>query len=104
MFTDDSDNKFFGFPFLTNNLLDREQNNGTKTPHDTYRVYVNKEYVGNKVLIAQSEKIEDVEKYLKNKGFDNFSTSLEGNDYAITSEGTEAADMKSTLDVYLHIR
>lgn len=104
MFTDDADSKFYGFPFLTNNLLDREQNNGTKIGHDSYRVYVNKDYVGDKVLVAQNEKIDDVEKYLKNIGFTNFSTKLDGNSYMINSEGSETGDMISTLNVYLRNR
>lgn len=104
MFTDDAQNNFYGLPFLTNNLVDREQNNGSKIVHDSYKVFVNNDYVGDKVLVAQNEKIEDVEKYLRNTGFDNFSTKLTGNNYSISSEGTETADMKTTLSVYLHNR
>lgn len=104
MFSDDTDSKFFGFPFFLNNLADREQNNGSKMIHDAYRVYVNNDYVGDKVLVAQNEKVEDVEKYLKNAGFDNFTARLVGNEYIIDSPGNETADMKTTLAVYFNNR
>lgn len=76
----------------------------TMLVHDAYRVYVNNDYVGNKVLLAQNEKIEDLEKYLKNKGFQNFSTKLVGSEYMIYPEEGDSHNMKNTLQVYLNTK
>jgi hypothetical protein len=99
-----SQNDYIGFPFFFSVARSGEEQSVSKLAHDSYQVYVNNHYVGNKVLIAQNEKIEDVEKYLKNTGFENFSTKIEGNQYKINSQGTESEDLRDTLSVYLHNR
>jgi hypothetical protein len=75
-----------------------------KISHDIYRVFVNSDYVGNKVLLAQNEQIEGLEKYLKSKGFENFSTKLTGNEYVIKPIEGDSHDMKNVLEVYLQTR
>jgi homoserine acetyltransferase len=104
MFGGGINNNFYGFPVFLLALNGENRDNGSKLEHDTYRVYVNRDYVGDKTLVAQNEKIEDVEKYLRNKGFDHFSTRLDGNEYVISSQGTETMDMKDTLRIYLNMR
>lgn len=75
-----------------------------KISHYIYRVFVNSDYVGNKVLLAQNEQIESLEKYLKSKGFKNFSTKLTGNEYVIKPIDGDSHDMKNVLEVYLQTR
>jgi hypothetical protein len=75
-----------------------------KISHDSYKVFVNSDYVGDKVLLAQNEHIEGLEKYLKNKGFENFSTKLTGNEYVINPAASDSHDMKNILEVYLRTR
>ena len=99
-FGNDFGNGLFGIPlFISGNI-----GNNAKLEEDSYRVYVNNDFVGSKVLYTQVEKIEDINKYLQNQGFNDFNTKLDGNRYSIRSEGTEAKHMKDTLQVYLHNR
>jgi hypothetical protein len=100
-----SNNYFFGLRGLLFGMIDGEDMQGsTKIAHDSYRIFVNNDHVGNKVLLAQNEKIDDLEKYLKNKGFENFSTDLIGNEYTIYPSESQLYDMKNTLEVYLNTR
>lgn len=96
----DSGSSFPSIPFfLLGNVHD-----DSKLEEDSYRVYVNNDYVGSKVLYSQIEKIEDLNKYLQNQGFNDFNTKLDGNHYSIHAEETEAKHMKETLQVHLHNR
>ena len=81
-----------------------DDNDGSNITHDKYNVYVNNEYVGNKVLVAQGEKVEDINGYLKNQGFRDFNSSLKGNSYNISCNTNDSKHMKDTLNVYLSIR
>ena len=93
-------NDYLSIPFFISGNI----NNNTRLEEDSYRVYVNNDYVGSKVLYSQIEKIEDLNKYLKSQGFNDFNAKLEGNEYSIHSERTEAKHMKETLQVHLHNR
>ena len=84
------------------NLMDFDNNE--KIEHDSYDVYVNKDYVGRKILLTQNESLKDISGYLKRQGFNNFSTEVQGNHVIIKSEGAEADAIKRNLNVYLHIR
>lgn len=91
---------YLGLPFLfTNGMLGKD---APKEAHDSYNVYVNRDYIGSKALVSQVENIEDVSKYLHNQGFDNFTTNLEGNQYVVNADGRDAHDIKQTLNVYLN--
>ncbi|WP_377887313.1 hypothetical protein [Alkalihalobacillus sp. R86527] len=54
-----------------------------KNEHDSYNVYVNDNYIGNKILFSQKENIQDVSDYLNNKGFYNFQAEVEGDHYRL---------------------
>ncbi|MFD1678132.1 hypothetical protein [Alicyclobacillus fodiniaquatilis] len=90
-------------PFITPYQLELEQN--SKLAHDQYEVYVNDDFVGHKVLLTQSEEIDDVSAYLHRCDFDDFKTNLDGDHYNIFVEDTELADqIKAQLNAYLSIR
>lgn len=89
------------FPILINR---RDSDGGEKLYHDSYEVYVNKDYVGRKTLIAQNESVKDIENHLRLEGFRNFNTNLSGNQVLINSSTDEAKDIKRNLSVYLSIR
>ena len=93
-------NGFLGIPFI----LSRNGHDSTNLEEDSYRVYLNNDYVGSKVLYSQIEKIEDLSRYLQNQGFNDFNTKLDGNHYSIHAEGLDAKHMKETLQVHLHNR
>lgn len=76
----------------------------SKMTHDKYEVYVNDDFVGHKTLVAQTEKVEDIDDYLKTQGFKNFSSVLEGNLYKINCVEVDSRRMKEVLSVYLKIR
>lgn len=91
------------YPLLINANRDVFSQN-SKMAHDMYNVYVNKDYVGKKVLVAQGEKVEDINSFLKVQGFDEFKSRLEGNSYEIDCDTDESKHMKEALQVYLRIR
>lgn len=76
-----------------------------KNAHDHYKVYVNGDFVGDKTILAQNEDIFDIENYLSQQGFADFSTELDGDHFIISTENpADAQAMKDALSVYLQIR
>ncbi len=76
-----------------------------KNAHDAYNVYVNDDYVGNKILFSHCEKIEDLSEYLNNKGFYNFQAEVEGDHYRLQmAEQDQGELVKDELHSYLHLR
>ena len=89
-------------PFFSR--TDGGKNEGTNN-HDSYEVYVNGDYVGNKSLITQGEEISDIDKHLQLQGFKNFDEEVMGNHVDINTEDlVEAKRIKQNLNVYLTIR
>lgn len=88
------------FSYFNGGLVNNYQRNSLE--HDSYHVYVNDDFVGDKVLIGQNEGVSDVTSYLINQGFQNFSANLDGNHFNIYSD--EANKLKRTLSVYLNNR
>ncbi|GFR35365.1 hypothetical protein [Thermobrachium celere] len=90
---------FYPFGAYINNIYDIKQE------HDSYRVFVNGDYVGDKVLISEAEDVKDVERFLHDRGFTNISSQIEGNMYNIIVTDEEAAEeIKRNVDVYLKNR
>lgn len=91
-----------GIPFIAG--INHEENEG-KINHDSYEVYVNGDYVGNKSLITQGEEISDIDKHLQLEGFKSFDEEVMGNHVDIkTNNLEEARRIKQNLNVYLRIR
>lgn len=90
------------FPILFNSNIMGDSS--TKLSHDSYEVYVNRDYIGRKTLLVQGEDVKDVEKHLKSQGFSNFTASVEGCNILIKSDNADAENIKKNLNVYLHIR
>ncbi len=80
----------------------RKESDILKEGHEAYDVYVNEEFVGKKVLLTQSEEIDDIVDFLKTQGVKNVSTNLEGDHFVINSE--EPENLKQILKTYLQIR
>lgn len=54
-------------------------NANLKVPTDTFSIYVNGKYVGEKILIAQGDLGENsVKEYLMNQGFTDFNYTIDG--------------------------
>jgi hypothetical protein len=93
---------FNGMPLYSR--IDDERLEGMVN-HDSYEVYVNEDYVGNKNLITQGEEISDIDKHLRLEGFHDYDEDVIGNHVAIkTDDLEEAKRIKENLEVYLKIR
>lgn len=80
-------------------------NQDVKLHHDTYRVYVNHDFVGQKILLSESEQISDIDGYLHGRGFKEFDAQQNGDRYLIAiDDKNEEKRMKENLHVYLRIR
>lgn len=95
-------NNLGGIPFYTGIEYDKGEG---MINHDSYEVYVNGEYVGNKSLITQGEEISDIDKHLQLEGFNTFDEKIMGNHVEISTNNLEEARrIKQNLNVYLRIR
>ncbi|MDQ0337482.1 hypothetical protein J2S00_000252 [Caldalkalibacillus uzonensis] len=93
----------FGFPFPFGQYNpDDEQ---IKQPYDSYDIYVNKDFVGRKMLLNPNDDLSLIDDHLRENGFQHFTTELDGDHYYINVENdAEAMKMKENLNVYLQIR
>lgn len=74
-----------------------------KLNEDQYEVYVNDNLVGHKTLNNPSEKLSDIDGFLRNQGLSDFTTSLDGDHYRIQSYGQDG-DITNALSVYFNNR
>lgn len=95
-------NEFWNFPIIWNAF--NRDNYSSKSSHDFYNVYVNKDYVGKKVLVTEGEKPEDIKSFLKVQGFTEFSSELIGNEFNITCSENVKKHVKEAVNVYIHNR
>lgn len=86
-----------GLPFFGYANIDNSQ----KQSHDEYRVFVNNAYVGQKVLLSEKEKPEDLDKYLYSQGFENFETEVNGGNLIIHCND-EVDNFESIINSYLN--
>ncbi|WP_058486185.1 hypothetical protein [Defluviitalea phaphyphila] len=70
---------------------------------DIYQVFVNGDKVGEKILLTQTDKPEDLEKYIKDQGFKNFKVDITGGHINIEAK-EDSKKMKEILSTYLSIR
>ena len=92
-------------PYFPNFVLRPDDTADVKEESDYYHVYVNGDYVGDKLSVAQGDGGPDaVKDYLKSRGFDNFEVQYDGDRIVINSAGAEAESIKKHLSVYLGIR
>jgi hypothetical protein len=76
-----------------------------KEEHERYDVYVNGDFVGHKILIAQNDNISMVEEHLKENGFNQFESKVEGDHFNLTVKDPDLErDIKENLNLYLQIR
>lgn len=82
-----------------------DEKSESRIDHDSYEVYVNGDYVGNKSLMVQGEEISDIDKHLQLEGFKTFNEEVMGNHVDInTNDLEEARRIKQNLNVFLRIR
>jgi hypothetical protein len=75
----------------------------TKLSHDRYDVYVNQDYIGQKYLLTAQESVQDIDDFLRNEGYSNFQSYLDGDHYYIKAVNNEH-DVANVLKVYLQNR
>ncbi|OAS82977.1 MULTISPECIES: hypothetical protein [Metabacillus] len=71
--------------------------------HDRYDVYVNQDYIGQKYLLSAQESVQDIDDFLRNEGYSNFQSYLDGDHYYIKAVNNEH-DVANVLKVYLQNR
>ena len=81
-----------------------DNGNSAKINEDRYELYVNNHLVGNKSLLNESDKIDDVDDFLKIQGFTNFKTNLEGEFPIVIPEFYSGTMMIDALSVYVKNR
>ena len=74
-----------------------------KLNEDRYEVYVNSKCLGEKSLKTQGENLSDIDEFLVLQGINNFSSSLEGDHYNITTDGNENSIVQA-LSIYFQNR
>ncbi|MFC0560959.1 hypothetical protein [Halalkalibacter alkalisediminis] len=84
------------FPFFGLSNFDSKT---LKETHDTYDIYVNNEFVGKKILLTQSENVNDVIGFLKKQGIQDVTATVNGDHYVIQSDDLE--HVKQVLERYL---
>jgi hypothetical protein len=91
-----------------NNMLplinvDIDSNSDVKLNEDQYEVYVNGVLVGHKTLKTQGEDLSDIDDFLRNQGFSDFITSVDGDHYTIHVDHQDD-DISDALSVYFNNR
>lgn len=94
-----TNNNFAGIVVMP--IGDDESN--VKLAHDTYEVFVNGDKVGNKVLLTQTDDVNDLNSYLKDNGFENFEYKVIGDHIEIKAD-EESDNMKEILSSYLELK
>lgn len=94
----------FFLPVFVNDNDDRLE--GGKVSHDYYNVYVNEDYVGDKISVAQGDgEWQAIEDYLKLNNFHNYTITQEGNQVYIDVDDEEESEaIRDHLEVYTQIR
>ena len=98
-----SNGGFFLFPFLPPNQNDDDDN---KMAHDSYHVYVNGGYVGDKLSITQGDGgWESIENYLEGREFSEYRITRDGDRiYVDVQDEEEAEAIRNHLTVYNQMR
>lgn len=91
-----------GYDDLFNMGLFNESSH-SKISHDRYDVYVNQDYIGQKFLLSAQESVQDIDDFLKNEGYGNFQSYLDGDHYYIRAVENEQ-NVANVLKVYLQNR
>jgi hypothetical protein len=91
-----------------NNMLpfintDMDSNSVVKLTEDQYEVYVNGVFIGRKTLKTQGEDLSDIDNFLRNQGFSDFTTSVDGDHYSIHVDHQDD-DLSNALAVYFNNR
>lgn len=94
---------FFLYPF---NLNPDPDGDGNKIANDRYHVYVNGDYVGDKLSLSQGDEgWKSVEGYLKGRDFSGCRVTNDGDQIYVDVQDEELAeDIRNHLRVYTQIR
>ena len=96
-----------GFFFLPLAMIaDFDRGESGKMAHDRQNVYVNGDYVGDKISLTQNDDgLKAIEDYLASRNFQGYKVSQEGDRiYIDVEDETERDNIKNHLEVYTQIR
>jgi hypothetical protein len=77
--------------------------NHSTNSSDRYDVYVNQDFIGQKLLLTAQESVHDIDDFLKSEGYRNFQSYADGDHYYIRAVENEQ-DVANVLKVYLQNR
>jgi hypothetical protein len=97
---DRNNNGYNMLPFIKTDI---DSNSDVKLTEDQYEVYVNGNFVGRKTLKTQGEDLSDIDDFLRNQGFSDFTTSVDGDHYSIHVDHQDD-DLSNALSVYFNNR
>ncbi|RXJ02761.1 hypothetical protein DS745_05465 [Anaerobacillus alkaliphilus] len=76
-----------------------------KLNEDSYEVFVEGQYVGDKTLYAQNEDFHDIGDFLERQGFQNLEIELKGDHIIVHADNDdEKKQLRQALEVYLKNR
>lgn len=99
-----SGNGFFFLPLAMLRNLEGEE--GGKIGHDRENVYVNGDYVGDRISLNQNDDgLKAIEDYLKSRNFQGYRVTQEGDRiYIDVEDEKEGEAIKNHLGIYTKIR
>jgi hypothetical protein len=97
---DRNNNGYNMLPFIKTDI---DSSSDVKLTEDQYEVYVNGNFVGRKTLKTQGEDLSDIDDFLRNQGFSDFTTSVDGDHYSIHVDHQDD-DLSNALSVYFNNR
>ncbi len=100
----DGQDPFFPYPYIR--FPDPEDMDGSKVADERYHVFVNGDYVGDKLSIVQGDGgWQAVEDYLKSRDFSGYRVTKDGDHiYVDVQDEEEAEEIRNHLRVYTEIR
>lgn len=97
-------NGFFFLPLAM--ITDFDAQEGGKMAHDRQNVYVNGDYIGDKISLTQNDGgVKAIVDYLESRNFQGYKVSQEGDRIYIDVEDDRERDaIKNHLEVYTQMR
>ncbi|WP_062047039.1 hypothetical protein [Bacillus sp. JCM 19034] len=79
-------------------------NESIKNAHDTYDVYVDEEFIGQKQLLTENDDINDVLDFVEKQGINHVQAHLKGDHYIIEANKEDLEKVKRAISTYLENR
>lgn len=94
------------FPWFFGRDEENDNQESEKISHDVYHVYVNGDYVGDRISLAQGDGgWQAIDDYLKGKNFEGYRVTREGDRvYVEVKDENQKESIREHLKVYTELR